>query len=283
MLLIHLEQMNEQELRKERQSERLKFIDLCAYVLGYVNRRLIMGAHDVKEAYASRDIKEYQRLSLEQLSYNASLKAYEPVSWFEPIYQHTIDEALLLISEGEQRKVCIPEFSEGKKITSIAGVEPKLEIIAPVLRAVSRGLKVEIEYISTSSGQSSRLIAPHSIITAGNFKYVRAFDHKTGEYRVFKLNRIINARLTSWKIDPEMQKHSDKEWNETATLIIQANPHIKHKESIEFDYDIINGSLDIQIQKALIPFFLMDWNIADAADLAKAYPERFPLQVVKTV
>lgn len=272
--------MKKQDLKKIRQLERLKFIDLCAYILGYVNRSLLINAFDIKEVYATSDIKEYQKESLSQLAYNTSLKTYEPVSWFEPIYEHSLQDALMLISEGEQKKICIPGYSNSNNLTSIVGVEPKLEIIAPVLRALSRGVKVEIEYVSTSSGQSNRLIAPHSLITAGNFKYVRAFDHKSGEFRVFKLNRIITAKITRWGIEPKMQKNSDKEWNETVTLVLRANSNIRHKESIEFDYGIENGVLEVSIKKALLPFFIMDWNLAEPGQ-SIAYPERFPLEIVK--
>lgn len=249
-------------LKENRQLERLKFIDLCAYTLGYVNRRLLTSRFDIEGAYASRDIKEYQAKTFEKLSYNTSLKAYEPVAWFEPMFEHTFEDAFLLISEGAQKISFIPKLAEAQVVTSIPGVEPDLKIIAPVLRALSRGVKVEVEYISTSSGLSKRLIAPHSLIAAGNFKYVRAFDHKTGEFRAFKLNRIVNARLTSWKIDEKMHKNSDQEWNEEATLALAANKNLKHKESIEFDFGLINGSKEIKIRRALIPFFLMDWNIA---------------------
>ncbi len=266
-------------LKEERQAERLKFIDLCAYVLGYVNRSLLTSRFNIESAYASRDIKKYQEETFEKLSYNTSLKAYVPVAWFEPTFEHTFEDAFLLISEGAQKISFIPKLAETQAVTSISGVEPDLKIIAPVLRAISRGLKVEIDYISTSSGSATRLIAPHSLIAAGNFKYVRAFDHKTGDFRAFKLNRIVNARLTSWKIDSEMQKSSDKDWNETVTLVLRANPNIRHKKSIEFDFGITNDVLEIPIQKALIPFFLMDWNIG-TAEQTKAYPERFPIELV---
>lgn len=270
--------INKLYLKKERQAERLKFIDLCAYVLGYVNRGLLTSRFNIEIAYASRDIKEYQEQSLGKLSYNTSLKAYEPVGWFEPMFKHTIEDAFMLLSEGAQKINFLPILSESQAVTSIHGVEPKLELVAPLLRAVGRGLKVEIDYISNSSGQTQRLIAPHSLITAGNFKYVRAFDHKTGEFRSFKLNRIIHARLTNWKIDVEMQKDSDQDWNELVTLELSANQSLKYKEAIELDYGIVNGVLEVPIRKALIPFFLMDWNISPP-EYQNLPSTLFPLQV----
>ena len=267
---------NKLSLKEERQLERLKLIDLCAYVLGYVNRSLLTSRFDIESAYASRDIKKYQEESLNKLTYNTSLKAYEPVSWFEPLYMHSFEEAFTLISEGSQKISFIPKLSESKAVISISGIEPDLQIVAPVLRAVSRGIKVEIDYISTTSGKTKRLIAPHSLLSAGNFKYVRAFDHKSGEFRTFKLNRIIHAKLTNWKVESEMQKKSDSDWNENTTLTLVANRLLKHKEAIEFDYGLTNGKKEIQIKKALIPFFMMDWNIADKNQ--NLPPKQFPLE-----
>ncbi|WP_040726951.1 YafY family protein [Thiomicrorhabdus sp. Kp2] len=187
-----------------------------------------------------------------------------------------------MISEGAQKIRFIPKLAETQVVTSIPGVEPDLKIIAPVLRTLSRGLKVEIEYISTSSGVSTRLIAPHSLIAAGNFKYVRAFDHKTAEFRAFKLNRIVNARPTSWKIGKEMNKDSDQEWNKKVILKLTANRNLKHKESIEFDFGLINGYKEVKIRKALIPFFLMDWNIAPQ-EHEHLPATLFPLEVKKII
>lgn len=273
---------NESDLKKERQAERLKFIDLCAYVLGYVNRSLLTARFNIKGTYATTDIKEYQEQSLGRLSYNTSLKAYEPVDRFKPMFDHLHEDAFMLISEGTQKICFIPKLLDSQVAISIHGLEPKLELVAPVLRAIGRGLKVEIDYISNSSGQTKRLIAPHSLITAGNFKYVRAFDHKTGEFRSFKLNRIMHARLTNEKIDIEMQKNSDPDWNEVVTLVLRANQSLKHKEAIEFDYGMVNGELEVPIKKALLPFFLMDWNIAPQ-NQPNLPPVRFPLEIFKII
>lgn len=262
-------------LKEARQIERLKFIDLCAYVLGFVNRNLLTSRFNIESAYASRDIKEYQRQSFEKLTYNTSLKAYEPVGWFEPMFEHSFDDAFMLMSESSQKIRLMSKLTESQPVISSPGIEPDLAVIAPVFRAISREVKVEIDYISTSSGATTRLIAPHSLIKAGSFKYVRAFDHRTGQFRVFKLNRIIHSKYTSWGVENEISKQSDSEWNKEVVLVLAANKGLKHKEAIEFDFGLTDGQKEVQIKKAMIPFFLMDWNIAG---IEKDLPsELFPL------
>lgn len=50
----------------------------------------------------------------------------------------------------------------------------------------------------------------------------------------------------------------DKDWNMDVCVTIKVN----NKESIEFDYGLVNGKLEITIKKALLMYFLVDWNIA---------------------
>ncbi len=101
-----------------------------------------------------------------------------------------------------------------------------------VFRALNLNKKTEIDYISRSSGQTSRLIAPHSLIRTGCFVYVRGFDHRSGEFRSYKLNRITNSKLVESKPSDGQTKYNDDEWNQDIH-IIKPNDNLEHKESIE--------------------------------------------------
>ena len=269
---------NNVDLKQARQNERLRFIDLCAYVLGSVNRKLLMNRFDIEVAYASRDIKEYQNKSLNALTYNLSSRSYIPIDWFVPIYTHTLESAFLLASEGVQKKVCVPDIFEKRMLATIQNVSPDLKVVAPILRATNRKAKVEIEYISATSGKTTRVVIPHSLILAGNFKYVRGYDQKTGEFRTFKLNRITQARFLDWEVAIEMQEDADLDWNEEVTIKLKVNAQHSHKEAIEVEYGLDNGKIEVTIKKAMIPFFLMDWNIAPLGH-ENWPPERFPLEL----
>lgn len=267
------------DLAQERQLQRLKYIDLCAYVLGFINRKSLMNRFEVKEAWATRDFGAYQELSGDRLIYDHAMKGYRPADWFSPLYNHQSTDAIQLLSEGSQKIVCEEGFIHNSYSYSIKAVEPKLDKIYNVLRALNLKKKVYVEYLSRSSGKQQRLIAPHSLIRTGCFEYVRAFDHKSGEFRTFKLNRIISSKLVDHAPSLEQEKSSDHEWNQLVTLHIVANEGLTDKEAIEYDFGLINGELTIVLKKAMIMYFLMDWNIAPM-EFSNLPPILFPLKLV---
>lgn len=250
------------ELSQDRQLQRLRYIDLCAYVLGCVNRNVIMNRFDVKQVWATEDIKVYQEKTGTNLVYDHGMKCYRPVDGFTPLFEHDVVDAIELISEGKQTLFCEPRFANNSYSYAIKSVQPLLKNLNHVFRALSLGKMVEIDYISLKNGKSNRLIAPHSLIRTGSFTYVRAFDHKSGEFRSFKLNRIVRSNLINRAPLKTEVKEADKDWQSDITLIIKVNDGVEHIEAIEFDYGLVDGVLEVSVKKALIMFFLMDWNIA---------------------
>jgi WYL domain-containing protein len=249
-------------LAQERQKERLKYIDLCAYILGYSNRKSLMNRFDIKQAWATKDFAAYQEKSKDMLVYDHALRAYKPKEQFAPMFEHSCSQAIELLTKGTQRIICEPQFAERAYNYEISSVEPKLDNIHCVLQALYLNKKVEIDYISRSSGRTTRMIAPHTLISTGCFKYVRAFDYKTCEFRSFKLNRVIQSKLTELKPSPTEIEDTDEDWNQDVELTIVCNDALENKEAIEYDFGLIDGKLVVKIKKAMIMYFLMDWNIA---------------------
>jgi hypothetical protein len=250
------------DLIDERQQKRLRYIDLCAYVLGFVNRKLLLNRFDIKEAYASRDIKKYQALTGERLQYDHKHKGYVPTDWFTPLYEHTTEEAIDFIAEGRQSLFCEPQFSSHSCTSSLSIIRPDLERIYHLLRSIYWGDCVDISYLSRSSGESNRLIAPHGFIRSGGFDYVRAYDYSSREFRTFKLNRVASSVASSVQPKEDESRGADTEWNQLVQVTIKAHPRASHKQTIEFDYGLQRGRRKVDIPKVAILFFLADWNIA---------------------
>ncbi len=265
-------------LKNDRQQERLKYIDLCAYVFGSIKRKMLMERFGISGVYASKDLAQYQADSNNSLIYESTLKQYVPTDWFTPLYEHDVNSALLLASKGVQYLKCEPEtykrFCENDTPHAILA----LAKIAPALRATYRVKKAEIEYISRSSGKSKRLVVPHSVVGVGNFYYLRAFDHKSGEFRNFKLNRITDSYFCKHEPAESMLIEADKQWQSILNVRLEVNKKLEHPEAIEIDYGLKKGSLTVSIREAMLHYFLMDWNIAPLgySDLPA---ELFPLQV----
>ena len=267
------------DLKTQRQEERLKYIDLCAYVMGFVNRKILMNRFDVKEAWATNDFKTYQVRSNEGLIYDHGLKAYKPIDSFSPIFEHESATAIQLLSNGSQTIVCEPSFASKSYSCKIPSVMPELKTIYPVLRAISLNKQVEIEYFSRSKGKTTRKLSPHSLIKTGCFDYVRAFDHKENEHRTFKLSRIFTAKFVNEKPKDNEVMGMDHDWNTQVKLTIGINSDGTEKETFKFDYGFKSDTIEIELKKAIVPFFLMDWNIAPIN-----YPELpvtlFPLKEI---
>lgn len=263
-----------------RQEQRLKYIDLCAYVLGSANRRQLMNRFDIKEAWSTRDFNRYQEIAENNLVYDHRLRAYAPTKWFTPCFEHQVEEAIALIASGTQQILCEPKFAESSHSYQIPSVLPDLKVVAPIFRALNVCTKVEIEYLSRSSGKSTRTIAPHTLIKTGNFVYIRAFDHKSGEFRSFKLNRIISATASAVDVEEQQMKPHDREWNTQVSVVIGINGEPNNPEAIAFDYGLTSGQLTITIKQALVPFFLSDWNIAPF-DYDSLPDQLFPLKVLE--
>ncbi len=252
-------------LKSKRQEQRLQYIDLCAYVLGYVNRKLLISRFDIKEVWATQDINQYQKISANSLVYDHKLRAYKPVDWFAPFFEHESIEAIELLTSGTQQIICEEYIAKKSYSYAISNVQPKLKNIHHLLRALYLEKQVEIEYISRSSGRSTRTIAPHSLIKTGCFYYIRAYDYKSKGFRSFKLNRVVKSTVLENNTPSENESLiADDEWNNTVQLKVVVNPNQSTDtiESIEFDFGLINGEINIEIKKALVYFFLMDWNIA---------------------
>jgi WYL domain len=266
------------QLSEIRQSERLEYIDLCAYILGVVNRNNLMRRFNIKQAWASKDFAQYQANSNNTLIYTPSVKGYKPVDWFVPLYEHNTLDAIRLLCDGTQVINCEPSLSKGVTY-AIPSIVPSLQAIAPLLQALNLSLKVQIDYISRSSGKTQRVIAPHALIETNTHYYVRAFDNQSGEYRNFKLNRVLKSKLLDNKPTESQSAGNDIEWKTKAKLTIGLNEPQEHPEAIEHDFGMKDGLLNVELNQAVLPFFLADWNIAPL-EYSQLPPKLYPLKLL---
>jgi hypothetical protein len=266
----------------ERQAERLQYIDLCAYVLGAVNRNVLMNRFEIKQVLATRDISAYQEMSGENLTYDLALKCYRPSKNFVPRFIHNIDDAIQLLCDGTVTIDCEPRFVGNASTYRLPRITLSITTLYPAFQAQSLSREVVISYMSVKNGPSTRTIAPHSLFRTGTFVYLRAFDHKSGEFRSFKLNRIIHCELLPTTPAIDQRKEYDDEWQRQVTLVIKVNEGVEHPESIAYDYNMENGELRVKVKKALVMFCLMDWNVAPLN--FKGLPGiLFPLKLVEVI
>lgn len=181
---------------EDRQDSRLAFIDLCAYVLGYVNRNLLMMRFNIKQATASKDIKSYLEKT-SNLTFDNSSSVYRPVPWFVPYYEHSFDEALLLLTKNKQ-EVVVSDVINPSYALNLPVNTPQVAKVCAIFRAVSRQAVVEMHYASRSSGVSNRIVVPHTLIRIGPlFMFVRLIVRAMNFERLNSIELFHHMRLYS--------------------------------------------------------------------------------------
>jgi hypothetical protein len=244
------------------QQERLAFIDFSLNYFGEISRADLIKRFQTGLAAATRDFATYKEYAPANLELIHQSKSYHRTDEFKPLFVHEADKVLAslaggfsngLSSFGDNSQVCIDAPQLNK---------PSTNILSAVMRAISQKGLLSIEYVSLSSGLTSRTIVPHSLANNGSRWHVRAYDRMTSSFRDFVITRIKAAQLE--KGDVEISKESvsaDKQWNRIVDLTFIPHPNAKFPEAVELDYAMVNGRLEVECRAALAGYLLNRWNV----------------------
>jgi hypothetical protein len=68
--------------------------------------------------------------------------------------------------------------------------------------------------------------------------------------------------LLSGKLIIETEtKVADLQWHRIVELRLAPHPTLQHPETIEHEYDMVNGTLTIQVRAAVAGYVLRRWNV----------------------
>lgn len=251
----------------QSQKERLAHIDFRLYFLGSVGRSDLVKRFGIKEAAATRDIALYRELAADNIEYDTIAKLYRVSDGFKPLFQYQADTVLAALSQGigdnniAEQKAFIP--SETPSQLS----KPNLEVLSVLTRAIYNKQAVSIEYRSVSSGFTSREIVPFYLVDNGLRWHVRAYDRRRERFTDFVITRITQPKLLpDSPIDEHEQSQADIQWNRIVELELVAHPLLNHKETIEVDYGMKDGVLDINVRAAVAGYLLRRWNVDCSAE-----------------
>lgn len=149
--------------------------------------------------------------------------------------------------QGNDSKVCFDVV----RLT-----QPKQSIVAALRRAVHNSQAIQCCYHSLSSSAGYRTIVPHAIINNGHRWYVRAFDRKTNSFRDFVCSRFTKIENSATPPKTNESSSFDNAWNTIVNLEIGDHPQIKHPKTIELDYEMTQGKLNIEVRSALVGYLL---------------------------
>lgn len=249
-----------------QQLERLAHIEFLAFFMGKVSRKCIMSRFDVGLAAATRDLSLYNDIAPGNIIYDPRQKYYIPANVFECRFPLSAEKCLNTLSNG------FGDYLDSNENFRVAHTfklsHPKLNVTAPITRAISLKRPIEIEYISGTSGKSKKTISPFAVLDSGLRWHVRAYDHNKERFADFVINRIVTAKFLKNEATPSKgQPEEDSQWNEFVELIIQAHPGKPNlREVTEFEYGMENGILSLKIRKAYVGYLLSSWNIDSTAN-----------------
>ena len=246
----------------QAQRERLFHIDFRLYFLGTINRNDLEARFGIKQAAATRDITLYKELASKNLEYDTKAKTYIQRVGFKPLFNYGGNQALsaLLYGFGDDFVTSNQTFVPAEAPTQLN--LPSCDILACVTRAIHNKQALKIRYFSLSSGLTQREIVPHALVDNGLRWHVRGFDRQRQKFSDFVINRIDKPGLLAGNLVTDTEsKAADFQWHSTVELQLVPHPSLKHPETIEYEYGMVNGLLSIQVRAAVAGYVLRRWNV----------------------
>ena len=250
----------------QAQRERLTYLEFRLYFMGEMGRPDLSARFGVAPAGTTRDIAMYRELAPQNIDFDNSSKTYRIGSGFSPIFEYPPQRVLSALSlgfgdgvDGEPRSLLPCEFPA---ILSC----PRMDVLAPICRAIYAKRPVAIRYQSMSSGESERIIVPFALVDTGLRWHVRAFDRKSGAFRDFVITRIQNPSILNDEPGIHERMDADIQWTRIVELDLVPHPRLHRPEIIELDYGMQNGAIRLRVRAAVAGYMLLRWCIDASPD-----------------
>jgi hypothetical protein len=246
------------------QRERLAYIDFRLYFFGEIGRPDLIGRFGVAPAGATRDLALYREIAPQNITFDGSNKIYRIGQAFSPLFEHVSQRVLSALALGfgdgvnGQTKPLQP-LLPCESPTALSN--PRMDVLAPVCRAIHAKRPVAIRYHSMSSGESERVIVPFALVDTGLRWHVRAFDRKSGEFRDFVVTRIEAPTLLDEEPQANERPDNDIQWTRIVELDFVPHPRLERPEIIKMDYGMTDGSIRMRVRAAVAGYMLLRWSV----------------------
>src|SRR5574343_319187 len=248
------------------QRERLAYIDFRLYFMGEVGRPDLASRFGVAPAAATRDLALYREVAPQNIEFDGSNKIYRIGKAFAPLFDHAPQRVLSALSLG---------FGDGVNGESLPMLpcespavlsSPRMDVLAPICRAIHAKRPVAIRYHSMSSGESERVIVPFALVDTGLRWHARAFDRKSGEFRDFVVTRIEAPNLVDEEPKANERPDNDIQWTRIVELDLVPHPRLSRPEIIRMDYGMKDGSIRMRVRAAVAGYMLQRWSVDASPD-----------------
>ena len=248
------------------QRERLAYIDFRLYFFGEIGRPDLSGRFGVAPAGATRDLALYREIAPQNIEFDGSNKIYRIGKDFAPLFEHASQRVLSALALGFGDGVNGESHALLPCESPAALSSPKMEVLAPISRAIHAKRPVAIHYHSMSSGESERVIVPFALVDTGLRWHVRAFDRKSGEFRDFVVTRIEAPTLLDEEPKSNERPDNDIQWTRIVELDFVLHPRLSRPEIIRMDYGMTDGSIRMRVRAAVAGYMLLRWSVDASPD-----------------
>jgi hypothetical protein len=248
----------------QSQRERLNYIDFRVFFTGQIGRADLMKRFGVGEAAATRDLTAYQEAVPGNIEYDNVQKTYLITKKFK---RHFLAD-----TEGKHLLLALVHGMGDDFTTSYHPLipcelpsrlhAPSIQNFAIVSRAIYNKQALKIDYVSSGTGESTRIIIPFSFAGNGLRWHVRAYDRRRDHFGDFVINRITKAEiLSNEQILEHELKENDIEWNRRVELEIVPHPELKQKKFVEVEHGMQDGIIRHKVRAAMAGYVLRLWNV----------------------
>jgi len=248
------------------QRERLAYVDFRLYFFGEIGRPDLIERFGVAPAGATRDLALYREIVPQNITFDGSHKIYRIGQAFVPLFEHAPQRVLSALALGFGDGVNTGAHSMLPCESPTALSNPRMDVLAPVCRAIHVKRPVAIRYHSMSSGESERVIVPFALVDTGLRWHVRAFDRKRGEFRDFVVTRIETPMLLDEEPQANERTDNDIQWTRIVELDFVPHPRLERPEIIKMDYGITDGSIRMRVRAAVAGYMLLRWSVDCSPD-----------------
>ena len=248
------------------QRERLAYIEFRLYFLGEVGRPDLANRFGVAPAAATRDLALYREVAPQNIEFDGSNKIYRIGKAFVPLFDHSPQRVLstLSLGFGDGASGESPQMLPCESPAVLSS--PRMDVLAPICRAIHAKRPVAIRYHSMSNGESERVIVPFALVDTGLRWHVRAFDRKSGEFRDFVVTRIEAPTLVDEEPKANERPDNDIQWTRIVELDLVPHPRLSRPEIIRMDYGITDGSIRMRVRAAVAGYMLLRWSVDATPD-----------------
>lgn len=248
------------------QRERPAHIDFRLYFFGEIGRPDLVERFGVAPAGVTRDLALYREIAPQNITLGGSNKIYRIGQVFSSLFDHASQRVLSALALG---------FGDGVNGATqpllpcdspAAMSSPRVDMLAPVCRAILAKRPVAIRCHSLSSGESERVIVPFALVDTGLRWHVRAFDRKSSEFRNFFLTRIDAPTLLDEEPQANERPDSDIQWTRIVELDFVPPPRVERPEIVKMDDGMTDGSIRMRVRAAVAGYMLLRWSVDCSPD-----------------